>query len=93
MKKIVFILFVFIYPAFAQSDFEFEFDYAQFGYDTSSNYVEFYYSFNEASLKVNSENSNAKIEGLLSCQPSAPSIAAAIPSRHPSRRMPASRCR
>ena len=65
MKKIVFILFVFIYPAFAQSDFEFEFDYAQFGYDTSSNYVEFYYSFNEASLKVNSENSNAKIEGLL----------------------------
>ena len=51
MKKIVFILFVFIYPAFAQSDFEFEFDYAQFGYDTSSNYVEFYYSFNEASLK------------------------------------------
>ena len=65
MKKIVFILFVFIYPAFAQSDFEFEFDYAQFGYNTSSNYVEFYYSFNEASLKVNSENSNAKIEGLL----------------------------
>ena len=65
MKKIVFILFVFIYPAFAQSDFEFEFDYAQFGYDTTSNYVEFYYSFNEASLKVNSENSNAKIEGLL----------------------------
>ncbi len=65
MKKIVFILFVFIYPTFAQSDFEFEFDYAQFGYDTTSNYVEFYYSFNEASLKVNSENSNAKIEGLL----------------------------
>ncbi len=65
MKKIVFILFVFIYPAFAQSDFEFEFDYAQFGYDTASNYVEFYYSFNEASLKVNAENSNAKIEGLL----------------------------
>jgi len=65
MKKIVFILFVFIYPAFAQSDFEFEFDYAQFGYDTTSNYVEFYYSFNEAALKVNSENSNAKIEGLL----------------------------
>ncbi|RPI62949.1 MAG: GWxTD domain-containing protein [Ignavibacteriales bacterium] len=65
MKKIVFILFVFIYPAFAQSDFEFEFDYAQFGYDSASNYVEFYYSFNEASLKVNAENSNAKIEGLL----------------------------
>ncbi len=65
MKKIVFILFVFIYPTFAQSDFEFEFDYAQFGYDTASNYVEFYYSFNEASLKVNSENSHAKIEGLL----------------------------
>jgi len=65
MKKIVFILFVFIYPTFAQSDFEFEFDYAQFGYDTTSNYVEFYYSFNEAALKVNSENSNAKIEGLL----------------------------
>jgi GWxTD domain-containing protein len=65
MKKIVFILFVFVSQTFSQSDFEFEFDYAQFGYDTASNYIEFYYSFNEASLKINSEKSSAKIEGLL----------------------------
>ena len=65
MKKLVFILFTLCYPLFSQSDFEFEFDYAQFGYDTTSNYVEFYYSFNQSSLKVDSQNSNSIIEGLL----------------------------
>lgn len=65
MKKIVFILFVFVSKSFAQSNFEFEFDYAQFGYDTTSNYVEFYYSFNQSSLKVGSQNSDTNIEGLL----------------------------
>ena len=50
---------------FLKFDFEFEFDYAQFGYDTTSNYVEFYYSFNQSSLKVDTQNSSTNIEGLL----------------------------
>lgn len=50
---------------FSQSNFEFEFDYAQFRYDTTSNYVEFYYSFNQSSLSVETQNSSTNIEGLL----------------------------
>jgi len=50
---------------FAQTNFDFEFDYAQFGYDSTSNYVEFYYSFNQSSLKVGSENSHINQEALL----------------------------
>lgn len=65
MKKIVFVLIVFCYPIFSQSDFDFEFDYAQFGYDTTSNYVELYYSFNQSSLKLETEDSKVIIEGLL----------------------------
>ena len=37
---------------YSQANLEFEFDYAQFALDTTSNYVEFYYSFNQASLTV-----------------------------------------
>ena len=65
MKKIFYILFVLNISIFSQSNFDFEFDYAQFGYDSTSNYVEFYYSFNQASLKVSSENSHTNLEGLL----------------------------
>ena len=50
---------------FAQDRFDFEFDYAQFGYDSSSNYVEFYYSFNQASLKVNHKDTVDYTEGIL----------------------------
>jgi len=50
---------------FAQTNFDFEFDYAQFGYDSTSNYVEFYYSFNQSTLKVGAENSHTNQEALL----------------------------
>lgn len=43
----------------------FDFDYAQFGYDSTSNYVEFYYSFNQASLKVTTSDSVKVVEGIL----------------------------
>ena len=65
MKKIVFILLAFTFPIFSQSDFDFEFDFAQFAYDSTSNYVEFYYSFNQASLTVETQNSSKVIEGIL----------------------------
>jgi len=43
----------------------FEFDYAQFGYDTLSNYIEFYYSFNQACLQFKENDSVNYVEGLL----------------------------
>ncbi|MBK7630753.1 MAG: GWxTD domain-containing protein [Ignavibacteriales bacterium] len=65
MKKFIFILLAFSFPIFSQTNFDFEFDFAQFGYDSASNYVEFYYSFNQSSLTVGTENSTNIIEGIL----------------------------
>ncbi|HEX9251190.1 MAG TPA: GWxTD domain-containing protein [Ignavibacteriaceae bacterium] len=65
MKKILLFLTLLIIPVFSQSNFDFEFDYAQFGYDTTSNYVEFYYSFNQASLTAGPDKSHINLEGLL----------------------------
>ncbi len=43
----------------------FEFDYAQFGFDSLSNYVEFYYSFNQADLQFIDTDSVDYVEGIL----------------------------
>lgn len=43
----------------------FEFDYAQFGYDSLSNYVEFYYSFNQAGLTFVDTDTTDYVQGLL----------------------------
>ncbi|GJQ61653.1 MAG: hypothetical protein SCALA702_07060 [Melioribacteraceae bacterium] len=59
MKKTFTVLFILILNALipAQDDFSFEFDYAQFGFDSTSNYIEFYYSFNQQQLKrIEKEN-------------------------------------
>jgi GWxTD domain-containing protein len=66
MKKI-FVLLSFFLAAFVfpQNNFEFEFDYAQFGHDTSSNYVEFYYSFSQSSLTVTRTDSLDYTQGIL----------------------------
>jgi len=65
MKKTFYLIVLINFILNAQSKFDFEFDYAQFGYDSTSNYIEFYYSFNQASLKVGSENSQSNLQGLL----------------------------
>ncbi|MDP2362465.1 MAG: GWxTD domain-containing protein [Ignavibacteria bacterium] len=65
MKKTIIIFFILSISNIAQSNFDFEFDYAQFSYDSASNYVEFYYSFNQASFKIGSEDSSNNLEGLL----------------------------
>jgi GWxTD domain-containing protein len=66
MKKFLIIVIFFssftvIYPQKAK----FEFDYAQFGYDSLSNYVEFYYSFNQADLTYLDTDSLDYVQGLL----------------------------
>lgn len=43
----------------------FEFDYAQFGYDSLSNYVEFYYSFNQVGLTFIDTDTTDYVQGLL----------------------------
>ena len=43
----------------------FEFDYAQFGYDSLSNYVEFYYSFNQVGLTFVDTDTTDFVQGLL----------------------------
>ncbi len=64
MKKNTFILF-FLFVSlslFGQKKLNFEFDYAQFAYDSTSNYVELYFSFDQTGLtlqKGDSVNFNA----------------------------------
>ncbi len=43
----------------------FEFDYAQFGYDSLANYVEFYYSFNQVGLTYMDTDTADFVQGLL----------------------------
>jgi len=66
MKQLYY-LFFFLLPVsvLPQNNFDFEFDYAQFGYDSSSNYVEFYYSFNLLSLTINHNDTLDYAEGIL----------------------------
>ena len=68
MKKFLLISFLFIITSsFAQdkSNFGFEFDFAQFGYDSTSNYIEFYYSFNQNDLSVNKNDTSMYVQGEL----------------------------
>jgi GWxTD domain-containing protein len=43
----------------------FEFDYAQFGYDSISNYLEIYYSFNQDRLTQTMKDNRKYLEGIL----------------------------
>jgi GWxTD domain-containing protein len=57
----------FITLSFSQK-LNFEFDYAQFGYDSLSNYVEFYYSFNQVGLTFVKTDTTNLVQGLLSIE-------------------------
>ncbi len=58
---LMFFTFISVHP----QKINFEFDYAQFGYDSLSNYVEFYYSFDQSSLKIMDTDTTDYVEGLL----------------------------
>jgi hypothetical protein len=66
MKNIIllFALFPVVFIS-AQSNFNFNIDYASFKYDSSSNYVEFYYSFPTSQLKLTEDEGNPQVEGIL----------------------------
>lgn len=66
MKKLFLLLFFVTLTISAQKKLEFEFDYAQFGYDSASNFVEFYYSFNQATMTISkSDDGSLSVDGIL----------------------------
>ncbi len=70
MKKLILLLAILLLvPAFgfAQKASEiFDFDYAQFEYDSTSNFVELYYSFNQDAMSPLATDSLNYVEGILS---------------------------
>ncbi len=65
MKKIIQTI-LFLLPIFIYSqDIGFDFDYAQFGYDSASNFVEFYYVFEQSKLLTANKDDKSFIEALL----------------------------
>ena len=67
MKILLSALLFFSLPFFnsAQQKLDFDFDYAQFAYDSSSNYIEFYYSFGQKGLAQTQTDSTVLLEGIL----------------------------
>lgn len=67
-NKIFFLLLIFVSfysKSYSQNSGIFDFDYAQFGYDTTSNYIEIYYSINQAAFTVKTQDTAKYVEGIL----------------------------
>ncbi len=67
-SKIVFLLTFLSISLFAQNKLQFDFDYAQFKYDSTSNYFEIYYSFNQSDLTLIEENGKFSIKAFMYIQ-------------------------
>lgn len=65
MYKSVLTFFLLIPSILYSQKINFEFDYAQFAYDSISNYVEFYYSFEQASLNYVDTDTTDYVSGIL----------------------------
>lgn len=65
MKKLYLIFFLFITNNIYSQELGFDFDYAQFGYDSTSNFVEFYYVFEQSKLLPVTKNGKSYVEALL----------------------------
>jgi GWxTD domain-containing protein len=63
---LILILSLFYSKSFSQSSNSlFDFDYAQFGYDSTSNFIELYYSINQGALSIKNQDTSKYIEGEL----------------------------
>ena len=67
MKKLIFLLFI-SFQLFAQNELSLDFDYAQFRYDSTSNYFEIYYSFDQEDLTQVNEDGNALVKAIMHIQ-------------------------
>jgi len=65
MKFSIITFFLILSASTEAQKIEFEFDYSQFAYDSTSNFIEFYYSFNQASLSVFETDTSKYIQGIL----------------------------
>jgi GWxTD domain-containing protein len=65
MKKLFFIAVILTGIIYPQQKIDFEFDYAQFAYDSSNNFVEFYYSFNQGTMKTISDSLGNQVNAIL----------------------------
>jgi len=65
MKFSIITIFVILSTSAEAQKIEFEFDYSQFVYDSTSNFIEFYYSFNQASLSFFETDTSKYIQGIL----------------------------
>lgn len=65
MKNIFFYLLIFISQFIYSQDIGFDFDYAQFGYDSTSNFVEFYYVFEQSKLLPINKDDKSFVEAFL----------------------------
>lgn len=65
MKKLLLLLVIVPAILFSQKRIDFEFDFAQFAYDSTSNFVEFYYSFNQSGMKPIDDSNGRRIDGIL----------------------------
>jgi GWxTD domain-containing protein len=67
MKKLILLLFISL-QIFAQNELNLEFDYAQFRYDSTSNYFEIYYSFDQEDLTQTVEDGISVVKALMHIQ-------------------------
>ena len=65
MKHLFFIAVILTGIVYPQQKIDFEFDYAQFAYDSSNNFVEFYYSFNQGTMNPVADSSGSKVDAVL----------------------------
>jgi GWxTD domain-containing protein len=65
MKKFFFLLLVVCFNTINSQDFGFDFDYAQFRFDSTANYVEFYYVFDQSKLLQVTKDNKSFVEAIL----------------------------
>ncbi|MDP3149472.1 MAG: GWxTD domain-containing protein [Ignavibacteria bacterium] len=66
MKKLSLLLVLFLIPLFSQKKISLEFDYAAFRYDSTTKYLEMYYSIQQASLAAVKSDSQYVVESMMS---------------------------
>lgn len=68
MKKTILVFFLFLNSIFCQSNVKFDFDFAQFQYDSTNNYLEIYYAFYPADFKTIKEDGQTVIKAKMTIQ-------------------------
>ncbi|MCX6149392.1 MAG: GWxTD domain-containing protein [Ignavibacteriales bacterium] len=66
MKKLFLLILLFLsFKSFGQKSFDFDFDYARFAYDSTSNFLELYYSFNQQNLTLSKTSTGLFLQAVL----------------------------